>query len=80
MTAVQIVLGIIQLIICVALIVVFAVQQAPDKSGISALSGESAGFFGQSKSKSRDKMLKNITVILGVVFAVLTVVLALFIS
>lgn len=78
MTPLQVVLGSVQLFIAILLSASVALQSAPDSSGsMGALTGDSGGFFGRSKSKTRDKMLSKATVVLGILFVVMTVSLGL---
>ncbi|MCI8352697.1 MAG: preprotein translocase subunit SecG [Clostridia bacterium] len=67
----------IYVIVCLALIVV-AMMQSKDDAGMSgAMTGSSSNnFYEKNKGRTREGKLKRWTIILGVVFAVLTIVLS----
>ncbi len=62
-------------IVCVALIVLTLIQNK-DESGASAtITGSSSNnFYNQNKGKTKEGMLKKWTIILAILFAILTVV------
>lgn len=68
---------IMYVIICLALIVV-AMMQSKDDAGMSgAMTGSSSNnFYEKNKGRTREGKLKRWTIILGVTFAVLTIVLS----
>lgn len=67
----------IYVIVCLALIVV-AMMQSKDDAGMSgAMTGSSSNnFYEKNKGRTREGKLKRWTIILGVVFAVLTIILS----
>ena len=67
----------IYVIVCLALIIV-AMMQSKDDAGMSgAMTGSSSNnFYEKNKGRTKEGMLKKWTIILGVAFAVLTIVLS----
>ena len=67
----------IYVIVCLALIIV-AMMQSKDDAGMSgAMTGSSSNnFYEKNKGRTREGKLKRWTIILGVVFAVLTIILS----
>lgn len=72
---VTLVIGIILLVLAVALIALVLMQQGKDKKLSGAIAGGSDTFYGKSKAATKDKMLSMITMIIGIVFTVLVVVM-----
>ena len=70
-TVVTIVLGIIYLLICVAIVILTLLQDSKE-SGVSALGGEETSIFG-SKGSSKETFLAKMTVVFGIIFAVVAV-------
>jgi len=66
----------IYVIVCLALIVVAMLQSKEDSGASGTIMGSSANnFYEKNKGRTREGKLKRWTIILGVVFAVLTIVL-----
>lgn len=67
----------IYIIVCLALIVI-AMMQSKDDAGMSgAMTGSSSNnFYEKNKGRTREGKLKRWTIILGIVFAVLTITLS----
>ncbi len=67
---------VIYIIVCVALIILAAMQNS-DKSGASGtITGSSTNnFYEQNKGRTREGKLKRWTIILGIVFVVLAIAL-----
>ncbi|MCI8481954.1 MAG: preprotein translocase subunit SecG [Clostridia bacterium] len=66
----------IYVIVCFALIVI-AMMQSKDDSGASAtITGSSSNFYEKNKGRTKEGRLKRWTIILGSVFAILTIVLS----
>ncbi len=67
----------VYIIVCFALIIV-AMMQSKDDGGMSgAITGSSSNnFYEKNKGKTKEGKLKRWTIILGVVFAILTIVLS----
>ncbi|MCI5993381.1 MAG: preprotein translocase subunit SecG [Clostridiales bacterium] len=77
MTALHIVLTVIQLILAVGLVVIVTLQSGKSAGLSSAIAGGD-GFAAKGKSKSLDAKLAKATKWIGGVFIVLTLVLNLF--
>ncbi len=67
----------VYIIVCLALIIV-AMMQSKDDAGMSgAMTGSSSNnFYEKNKGRTREGKLKRWTIILGIAFAVLTIVLS----
>jgi len=67
----------IYVIVCVALIIV-AMMQSKDDAGMSGamVGSSSSNFYEKNKGRTKEGMLKKWTIILGIVFAVLTIILS----
>lgn len=73
-TAISII-GIIDIILCVVLIFLVAIQEG-DSEGLGSLAGSRVEtFFGQNREQQSDRMLKRLTTGLAIAFGVLTIVL-----
>ena len=69
-----IVLG-IYLVICVALIIIATIQTKDSNGASGAITGSSTNnFYEKNKGRTREGKLKILTIILGVLFAVLSIV------
>lgn len=77
METIKYVLAGIYAIVCLALIIV-AMMQSKDDSGMSgAMAGSSSNnFYEKNKGRTKEGKLKRWTIILGSVFAVLTIALS----
>lgn len=77
MEALKYILIAIYIIVCLALIVI-AMMQSKDDAGMSgAMTGSSSNnFYEKNKGRTREGKLKRWTIILGIVFAVLTITLS----
>lgn len=67
----------IYVIVCLALIIV-AMMQSKDDSGASGtiMGSTTNNFYEKNKGRTREGKLKKWTIILGIVFAILTIVLS----
>lgn len=72
----KIILTIIYAIIC-AILIVITLMQSGEEQGASAtiVGGSSSNFFEKNKGRTKEGMLKKWTIILGIVFILLTIVL-----
>lgn len=69
-------LGIVLCILAVALITCVLLQSGKDKSLSGSITGGAAeSFFGNRKSKAKEKRLSHVTTALSFVFAILVVVM-----
>lgn len=74
MQVVKIILVVVDLIICLA-VTILAMMQSKDDAGLSStITGSSTNnFFEKNKGRTREGMLKRWTIILGVVFVIVTI-------
>jgi preprotein translocase subunit SecG len=70
----MIVIGIVQLIVCLILLLVIILQSGKN-SGLSAFTGANESYLSKNKAKSRDARLALATKWVAGVFVILTVVL-----
>lgn len=74
------ILGIIDIILCIAIIFLVSIQEG-DAEGLGSLAGSRVEtFFGQNRERQSDKVLRRITTGLAIVFGVLTIILNLMID
>ena len=67
---------VIYVIVCLVLIVICLMQSKDDEGASGAIvGGSSSSFYEKNKGKTREGMLKKWTIILGVIFAILSIVL-----
>ncbi len=74
MNTLMIILAIIDILVCIGLILLVVFQEGHSK-GLGAIGGGAETFFGKSKGRGMDAMLKKLTTVAAVVFAILTIVL-----
>lgn len=73
------ILYIIYAIICVAIVIITLVQKSENVAGASqaiTCSSSNSNFYDKNKGRTGEGLLKRWTIILGVVFAMLTIVLS----
>lgn len=71
------ILTIIYVIVCLALIVIASMQNSQDDGASSTIMGgsQTGSFYEKNKGRTREGKLKKWTIILGIVFIILTIVL-----
>ena len=74
MNTFAIILAVIDILICLSLVLLVIFQEGNAK-GLGAIGGGADTFFGKSKARSMDKILKRLTTVAAGLFAVLTVLL-----
>ncbi|MEA4888765.1 MAG: preprotein translocase subunit SecG [Clostridiaceae bacterium] len=74
MDVVAIIIAIIDILICIGLVLLVIFQEGNSK-GLGVIGGGAETFFGKSKGRSIDAILKKLTTIAACVFAVLTIIL-----
>lgn len=62
--------------ICALFVVLVVMFQPGNSSGVSALGGTTETFLGKNKSKTFEHRMRKLTVISGIIFAILCVVFA----
>lgn len=70
----SIVIAVIDILVSVALVMLVIFQEGNSK-GLGAIGGGAETFFGKSKGRTMDVLLKRLTSVLAIVFAILTVLL-----
>jgi len=79
MNIIAIVIASVDILICVALVLLVILQEGNDK-GMGVIGGGADTFFGKEKGRSIDSTLKKITSALAILFAILTVILYLMLA
>jgi preprotein translocase subunit SecG len=74
MSALTIIIAVIDILVCIGLVFMVVFQEGNSK-GLGVIGGGAETFFGKSKGRSIDALLKKLTSVAAVAFAVLTVVL-----
>ena len=74
MNAVHIILAIMDILVCLGLIVLVIFQEGNSK-GLGIIGGGADTFFGKSKGRSMDHILKRLTSLAAIAFAALTILL-----
>jgi len=74
MDVAAIVIAVIDILVSIALIMMVILQEGNSK-GLGAIGGGAETFFGKSKGRTMDHLLKQLTTAMAVIFAVLTVIL-----
>jgi preprotein translocase subunit SecG len=71
-------LTILYLIICIAIVVIVMLQDSKGQGLAAALSGNGGGtYWSKNKGRSKEGMLNKLTIVLAVLFIILSVVLSL---
>lgn len=79
MTVLKYVLLAIYAVVCLALIVLTLIQNKDNSGNSTTITGSSTNnFYNQNKGKTKEGKIKRWTIILGITFAVLTVVVSIF--
>lgn len=71
----QYVIGACLLLLAVALVAIILKQTGKDKSLSGTIAGGAETFYGQSKGTHQDRILQKLTIVLSVIFVILSVVL-----
>jgi preprotein translocase subunit SecG len=74
MNSFAIILAVIDILVCIGLILLVILQEGHAK-GLGVIGGGADTFFGKSKGRSMDRVLKKLTTISAGVFAFLTIIL-----
>ena len=77
MQVVKTILIIVDIIVCLALIVLSMIQSKEDEGLSSTITGSSSNnFFEQNKGRTKEGKQKRWTIILGIAFAIISIALA----
>ena len=68
-------LGIVQLVLSIALVLIVLLQQSRRQGLSGAISGAADTFFSKNKSKGLDALLVKLTIVVAVLFVIVTLVL-----
>lgn len=79
MDILEIILAIVDILVCIGLVMLVVFQEG-NSQGLGAIGGGAETFFGKSKGRSIDALLKKLTSVVAGVFAILTIVLYLLTS
>lgn len=75
MSGLKIALGIIYLIICAALVIIVMLQES-NEGNASAITGQgSESFYSKNKSSNKKAFMSKLTIMFGVLFAVVAIAL-----
>ncbi len=80
MSALEIILGIVILVLSVILVACVLMQSGKDKRLSGSIAGGAETFFGKTKGKTTDKLFSRLTTVLSFVFAVLAVIMYILIA
>ncbi len=68
---------VIDVIVCLALIVVTTIQTKDSQGASGTITGSTTNnFYEQNKGRTKEGKLKRYTIILGIIFAILSIVLS----
>ncbi|MBQ7348837.1 MAG: preprotein translocase subunit SecG [Clostridia bacterium] len=70
------IVALVVMALCALFIILVVLFQPGNSSGVSALGGQTETFLGKNKSKTFEHRMKRLTVISGIVFAVLCIAFA----
>jgi len=73
----ELILTIVDLLCCVVLTLIVLAQSGKGE-GLSALGGSAETFFGKNQSRSLDAKLEKLTIVVAVIFIIVTFVLSIF--
>jgi len=75
MTGLKIALSIVDIILAIAIIILFLVQEGNDQGMGVVAGGATESYYGKAKGRTLDEQLKRWTVICSILFAIVSVVL-----
>lgn len=75
MTAIQIVMGCVQIILCLLLIVLILLQSSKTAGLAGSIGGGAETFFGKNKQRTLDAKLRKFTTACAIIYVVVTLVL-----
>ena len=75
MTGLKIALSIIDIILAIAIIILFLVQEGNDQGMGVVAGGATESYYGKAKGRTLDEQLKRWTVICSVLFGIVSVIL-----
>ncbi|MBR3081671.1 MAG: preprotein translocase subunit SecG [Clostridiales bacterium] len=75
MLGLKIALSIVDIILAIAIIILFLVQEGNDQGMGVVAGGSSESYYGKAKGRTLDEQLKRWTVICSILFAIVSVIL-----
>ena len=75
MTTLQIVMGIVQIVLCVLLIAIILLQSSKTAGLAGTIGGGAETFFGKNKQHTLDAKLHKFTSVCAIVYVVITLIL-----
>ena len=75
MLGLKIALSIVDIILAIAIIILFLVQEGNDQDMGVVAGGSSESYYGKAKGRTLDEQLKRWTVICSILFAIVSVIL-----
>lgn len=75
MTVLSIILAVVDILICLAIIMLVVAQEGHDRGMGAIMGGSTDTFYNRNASRGKDKMMKKMTLILSIAFVVITIAL-----
>ena len=75
----EIALGIILIVLSLVLVVSVMMQSGKDKQLSGSIAGMSESFLGKDRAKKADKIWNRLTIITGILFVILSIVMYIFV-
>ncbi len=79
MQIIAIILAVLDILVCIALVLLVVFQEGNDK-GLGVIGGGADTFFGKEKGRTLDSKLKRFTSVLAIAFVLVTLALFLILS
>ena len=79
MQIIAIILAVLDILVCIALVILVVFQEGNDK-GLGVIGGGADTFFGKEKGRTLDSKLKRFTSVLAIAFVLVTLALFLILS
>ncbi len=70
------IIALVIMAVCALFVILVVICQPGNSNGVGALGGQTETFLGKNKSKTFEHKMKKLTVVSGIIFAVLCVVFA----
>lgn len=70
------VIALIVMTLCALFIILVVLIQPGNSNGVSALGGQTETFLGKNKNKTFEHKMRKLTIVTGIIFAVLCIVFA----
>jgi len=80
MTAIEITLGVILMVMSLFLVIAVLMQSGKDKRLSGSIAGGAETFFGKSKAGTWDKILSRATTVVSILFSIMVIVMYVYIT